>query len=756
MAETTANGKSTKVIEVSRKIEGEKTLSFEAGRLAQQAAGSVLGRLGDTIVLATVAISSKPREGIDFFPLTVDVEERMYAAGKIPGSFFRREGRASDQAILTSRLIDRPLRPCFSDGFRNDVHIVATIFGADQENPHDVVAINAASAALMVSGIPFEGPVGAVRMAYSQAGEWIAFPTFAEGDASTFEMVVAGRLTADGSDVAIMMVEAGGTENAFLYYDAGAPKVTEDVVVAGIEQAKPYIRAAIELQLELVEKVKPEPRDVPIAPKFSEEIYRLVSERFRGQAEAVLDITSKKDRTRAIEELTAKAQSELATEEAPPEAVGAAVAALLRQVMRERILSTGRRIDGRTPEQLRPLNAEVGLVPTAHGSGLFERGETQVLSFATLGMPRMNQLLDTITVDESKRYMHHYNFPPFSTGEAGQIRGPRRREIGHGLLAERAVVPVLPPQDDFPYAMRVVSEVLSSNGSTSMASVCGSSLSLMDAGVPIREHVAGVAMGLVAEGGRFVTLTDIMGDEDHFGDMDFKVAGTKDVVTALQLDTKIDGLPHEVLARALQQAREARLAILEVMNAAIDKPREDIHPNAPRLVSFEVPADKVADIIGPKGKTVNELQAITGAEITIDNEHGKAFVTIGAKDISALEAAKKRIEEILSPPQPEIGAVYEGKVVGITKFGVFVNFLPGRDGLIHVSKFSLPSKSAKLEDVVKIGDELRVRVESVDEAGKVALGLAEPVKPPSPVGADIEVVSLYEEVESKLEKEFGF
>jgi polyribonucleotide nucleotidyltransferase len=708
-----------------------KTLSFEAGKLAQLANGAVVARIGDTVVLSTACASKGVREGVDFFPLTVDVEERMYAAGKIPGSFFRREGRATDQAILTCRLIDRPLRPSFPDGFRNEVHIVATILGADQENPHDVLAINGASAALMLSGIPFEGPIGAVRMAFTTDGDWVPHPTYQEGDLSTFELVVAGRALDDG-DVAIMMVEAGGTENAWSYYEGGAPKVTEEVIAAGLEAAKGPIKASIDLQNELVATFGAKPA-IPFETQvdYSDEIFNRVVEVGTGPVTEASSIVSKAERNAATDEASAVIIAQLGTEfEGAEKQIKAAVRSLQKKIVRRRIVEDGARIDGRGPTDIRPLSAEVGLIPTAHGSGLFQRGETQVLTVATLGMPRMEQMLDTIGIDDSKRYMHHYNMAPFATGETGFMRGPKRREIGHGLLAERALLPVVPPVEEFPYTLRAVSDCMSSNGSTSMASVCGSTLSLMDAGVPIKAPVAGIAMGLVFAEGKYTTLTDILGAEDAFGDMDFKVAGTAEFVTALQLDTKIAGIPADVLAAALTQARDARLQVLEVMNAAIAEPRSEVRETAPKIISFEIPMDKIGEVIGPKGKVINTIQQETGADINVDDNGVIGTVTIGSKDGAAVTEAQKRIEQILDPPRANVGDVYTGKVVNITKFGAFVNILPGRDGLLHISKLGRGKRVERVEDVVSLGSDITVRVDDIDPQGKVAL---------SPVGDDGEV-----------------
>ncbi len=720
-------------ISVSAPISGtDKTLSFEAGKLAQLADGAVVGRIGDTVLLATATAARTVREGADFFPLTVDIEERAYAAGKIPGSFFRREGKSSDQAILTCRLIDRPLRPSFPSGFRNEVHIVGTIFGADQVNPHDVLAINSASAALMLSGIPFDGPIGAVRVAYSTDGQWIPHPTFEEGDESTFELVVAGRALSEAADadVAIMMVEAGGSERSFQFYDEGAPQVTEEVLADGLEAAKLWIREAIVLQRALVAAYVAargpiESIAYSSLADYGDDVWARVEAFGTAGLAAANVLTPKAERSAALAEVTESILSELSGEF--PDRAGeikAAVRSLTKKLVRKRIVEDGLRIDGRTTTDIRALSAEIDLFPTAHGSALFQRGETQVLNVTTLGMPRMSQMLDTITPDDSKRYMHHYNFPPFSTGETGFMRGPKRREIGHGLLAERALLPVVPYEEDFPYTLRLVSDVLASNGSTSMASVCGSTLSMMAAGVPLKAPVAGIAMGLVYEGGTYVTLTDILGAEDAFGDMDFKVAGTRDVVTALQLDTKIAGLPLDVLTKALLQAKTARLTILDVMAAAIPEPRGEVAESAPKIVSFEIPMDKIGEVIGPKGKVINALQQETGADIAVDDDGMVGTVTIGAKDGTAVAEAKRRIETILDPPLAEVGATYQGKVVNITKFGAFVNILPGRDGLLHISKIGQGKRVERVEDVLELGQPVEVRVDDIDPQGKVSLSLA--------------------------------
>ena len=720
-------------ITVSGAIGGteDKQMTLETGRLAALAGGAVLGRLGRTEILVTATASESPREGANFFPLTVDIEERMFSAGKIPGSFFRREGRASEQATLACRLIDRPLRPAFPDGFRNDVHVVGIVLGADQQNPYDVLAINAASAALGMSGIPFGGPIGAVRIGYTADGSWIPHPTYPEADGCTFEMVVAGRVLADG-DVAVMMVEAAGTPGSIGHYEAGAPQVDEATLADGLEAAKAWVVEAVALQRRLIATAGVKPTmDHDLMVDYSGEIADAVAEVGRGPLAEAQVIADKVERLaaerQAAETIIAAVADRFDGLEGVEQQAKAAVRSLSKTIVRERILTEGRRIDGRGTTELRPLSADVGVIAMTHGSGLFQRGETQVLNVTTLGTQRMDQIVDGIDPTERKRYLHHYNFPPFSTGEAGFMRGPRRREIGHGALAEKALLPVIPGIEEFPYTIRLVSEVLASNGSTSMASVCASSLSLMDAGVPIKAPVAGIAMGLINEGDRYVALTDILGAEDAFGDMDFKVAGTADYVTALQLDTKIDGIPASVLASALEQARAARLQILDVMRAAIDGPREDVGETAPKIMSFEIPTDKIGEVIGPKGKVINALQDETGAEIMVDEDDTGARVAIAATDRAAVAAAEERIRAIVFPPEVELGAVYTGRVVNITGFGAFVNILPGRDGLVHISKLGGGRRLDRVEEVLALDDEITVRVDQVDGNNRISL---------VPVGAD--------------------
>ncbi|MCB0954838.1 MAG: polyribonucleotide nucleotidyltransferase, partial [Ilumatobacter sp.] len=646
-----------------------------------------------------------------------------------PGSFFRREGRPTEDAILTCRLTDRPLRPAFPDGFRNETQVVLTILGADMENPHDVLAINAASASLMISGIPFEGPIGAVRVAYSQSGEWIPHPTYAEGDESTFELVVAGRQL-DNGDVAIMMVEAGGTTKSFDYYADGAPKVDEGALARGLEASKTWIKDSISLQRQLVASVIATrgpivPMEYTVALDYAPEVMDAVAPIATPALSAAVAIAGKAERNAATDAAAAEAIAQLCGEGAAfagrDKEVKEAVRSLTKKLVRKRIVEEGLRIDGRGPRDLRPLSSEVGVLPTAHGTGLFQRGETQVMNVCTMAMPRMNQLLDTLSPETNKYFLFHYNMAPWANGETGRVGSPKRREIGHGALAARALLPVLPGQENFNYALRLVAEVLSSNGSTSMASVCSGSLALMDAGVPIRAAVAGIAMGLVYAEGKYTTLTDILGAEDAFGDMDFKVAGTADAITALQLDTKIDGIPAEVLAAALDQAKDARMEILANMNACLAAPREEVAATAPKIITITIPMDKIGEVIGPKGKVINTIVQETGADIAVDDDGAQGIVTIGAVEAWRMEEAKSRIQNIVSPPMAEVGKVYPGRVVNITKFGAFVNILPGRDGLVHISKLGKGKRINNVEDVLTLGQEIEVVVEEIDEKGKVSL-----------------------------------
>ena len=708
-------------IQVERKI-GDEIFRFESGRVAGQANGAVLASVGDTMVIAT-ATSSAPRENADFFPLTVDVEERMYAAGKIPGGFFRREGRATEKAILTARLIDRPIRPSFPDGFRNELHCVVTSLSVDEENPMDILAINAVSAALSVSDIPFERPGGAVRVSHID-GRWVANPTWTEQENATIELVVAGRKNESG-EVDIMMIESGASVRLFDLIDEGAQAPDEELLADGIEFSKGAIAEMISLQTELQEAAgKPKGEmggaDYPLMADYADEVLDAVREVAEGPLKEAAGITVKRERRTRIADVEADVREKL-QERFPDRAgeVSAAVRSLTKKLVRKRIIEEQTRLDGRGPTEVREIWTQVGVIPRVHGSGLFTRGETQALSLATLGMQRMEQMIDDLSPEDSKRYMHHYNFPPYSTGEAGFMRGPKRREIGHGALAEKAILPVIPSKEEFPYAIRVVSEILSSNGSTSMASVCGSSLSLMDAGVPLRggKHVGGVAMGLVAEDGNYVTLTDILGDEDAFGDMDFKVAGTHEVVTALQLDTKISGIPADVLRAALLQAREARLQIISKMEESLSSPREELAELAPRVLAVKVPVDKIGELIGPKGKNINMITQTTGVEIDIDED---GTVRIGSIDQESGERAAKLIEETVNPRLPEVGERVTGSVVKTTTFGAFVNIAPGRDGLVHISKLG-EGRIERVEDAVNVGDTIDVEVTEVDPTGRVGL-----------------------------------
>ena len=708
----------SEIYSVERKI-GQPVVKFETGRIAQLADGAVLATIGETTITVAATAAGSVREGTDFFPLTVDIEERMYAAGKIPGGFFRREGKASEKATLTARLIDRPLRPCFPDGFRNDVHVVAIVNGVDMENPFDILAINASSMALMLSGIPFEGPIGAVRVAHLN-GEWVPNPSWDQGEEATFEMVVAGRRSADGG-VDVLMVEAGATEIALDLVAEGAPEMNEDLVAGGLEASKQWILEAIELQEELVGKAgkKQNRKNFVIAGDGDETLYNRVKDAIGDDLAQALTIADKEERELKQDELGAQVQEALAAD-FPDQAgdIKAAYKKLTKATIRKRIIDEGVRIDGRGLTDIRPISCDVGLIPRVHGTGLFNRGQTQVLSTVTLGMLKMEQQLDDLGVQDHKRYMHHYNFPPFSTGETGFMRGPKRREIGHGALAERALLPVIPDPDEFPYAIRVVSEVMSSNGSTSMASVCASTLCLMDAGAPIKAPVAGIAMGLISEGGKFVTLTDILGAEDAYGDMDFKVAGTESMITALQLDTKISGIPSDVLAAALKQARDARLYILGKIAEVLPAPRPELSPNSPRVVTMKIPVDKIGEVIGPKGKRINEIVALTGVQIDIEDD---GTVRIGAVEQAPADEARRMIEEVANPKIPEVGERFQGRVVKIVDFGAFVNLTGGTDGLVHISKLGGDIRLARVEDVLSEGDTLEVEVTEIDSRGKISL-----------------------------------
>jgi polyribonucleotide nucleotidyltransferase len=713
---------------------GKRTVRFETGRLAQQAQGAVAAYLDEeTMLLSATSASKNAREGFDFFPLTVDVEERSYAAGKIPGSFFRREGRPSTEAILVCRLIDRPLRPSFVDWLRNEVQIVITVMAIAPDEFYDALAINAASASTQISGLPFSGPIAAVRLALI-GDQWVAFPKHSQLADAVFDIVVAGRVVkaADGSeDVAIMMVEAEATEGSWDLIQAGATKPSEEIVAQGLEAAKPFLMSLVAAQQKLADQSAKEIENYPVFADYTPELLVAVESLAATELSAVYKIADKKERQSADDALKASVKEAVAAKVAAGELddsvmsmVSAAYKSVTKRVMRARVLSEGVRIDGRGTTDIRVIDSEVDVIPRVHGSALFQRGETQILGITTLNMLKLEQQIDSLSPVNSKRYMHHYNFPPYSTGETGRVGTPKRREIGHGFLAERALVPVLPSREEFPYAIRQVSEALSSNGSTSMGSVCASTLSMLNAGVPLKAPVAGIAMGLISEEVdgemRYAALTDILGAEDALGDMDFKVAGTSEFVTAIQLDTKLDGIPASVLASALTQAKEARMHILGVMNEAIDSP-DEMAPTAPRVITVQIPADKIGELIGPKGKTINSIQDETGAQISIDDD---GTVYIGAVDGDSAEAARARVNAIANPVNPEVGEQYLGTVVKIAAFGAFISLVPGKDGLLHISevrKLAGGKRVDNVEDVLSVGQKVLVEISKIDDRGKLSL-----------------------------------
>jgi polyribonucleotide nucleotidyltransferase len=708
---------------------GTRTITFETGRLARQAAGSTYVTLdNETALLSATTASKNPKDQLDFFPLTVDVEERMYAAGRIPGSFFRREGRPSEDAILTCRLIDRPLRPSFVKGLRNEIQVVVTVMALDPKDLYDVVAINAASMSTQLAGLPFSGPIGATRVALVE-GQWVAFPTHHQLETAVFDMVVAGRVVpgvgGSDSDVAIMMVEAEATVNTIELVAGGATAPTEEVVAAGLEASKAFISVLCAAQAELAAKASKPTGEFPLFLDYQDDVLSAVESEIGAALAQALTIAAKQERETELDRLKAVAVELVAPKfEGREKEVSAAYRSLTKKLVRQRVLRDKIRIDGRGLTDIRPLSAEVQVLPRVHGSALFERGETQILGVTTLNMLRMEQQLDTLSPENRKRYMHNYNFPPYSTGETGRVGSPKRREIGHGALAERALLPVLPKREEFPYAIRQVSEALSSNGSTSMGSVCASTMSLLNAGVPLKAPVAGIAMGLISDtvDGKteYVALTDILGAEDAFGDMDFKVAGTKQFVTALQLDTKLDGIPASVLGQALTQAKDARFAILEVMAEAIDAP-DEMSPFAPRIITVKIPVDQIGAVIGPKGKMINQIQDDSGAEISIEDD---GTIYIGATDGPKAEAARNMINAIANPQMPEKGERYLGTVVKTTTFGAFVSLMPGRDGLLHISqlrKMAGGRRVENVEDVVKVGDKVQVEIGEIDPRGKLSL-----------------------------------
>lgn len=706
---------------------GKHIVRFETGVLAQQADGAAAVYLdGDTMLLSATTAQKSPRESIDFFPLTVDVEEKMFAVGRIPGSFFRREGRPSENAILACRLIDRPIRPAFIKGLRNEVQIVVTVLALNPKVEYDVVAINAASMSTQIAGLPFHGPIGGVRVSLL-GDQWVCFPTSDQEQEATFSMVVAGRVLADG-DVAIMMVEAGGTQATWNNVKAGLTAPTEDVVAQGLEAAKPFIKVLCDAQMELASQINKETYPYPVFKEYEDDAYQAVEQFAAARLGEVMQIADKLDRQDAEKELKTACLEELTQKPEFAERhveLANAFKALQKKIVRTRVLNENLRIDGRTPVDIRPLSAQVGLIPRVHGSSLFQRGETQVLGVSTLNMLEMEQKLDTLSSITSKHYFHQYEMPPYSTGETGRVGSPKRREVGHGALAERAIVPVLPSREEFPYAIRQVSEAIGSNGSTSMGSVCASSLALLNAGVPLRAPVAGIAMGLMSEtdadgNARYLALTDILGAEDALGDMDFKVAGTSEFITALQLDTKLDGIPSDVLAQALLQAKDARTTILSVMNEAIDRP-DEMSPYAPRILSIKIPVDKIGEVIGPKGKVINQIQDDTGASISIDDD---GTVYIGATGGEAAENARTMVNAIANPTMPEKGERYLGTVVKLTTFGAFISLLPGKDGLLHISKMRKLNGDRRVEnveDVLSVGQKLQVEINDIDDRGKLSL-----------------------------------
>jgi polyribonucleotide nucleotidyltransferase len=733
----TSDGTATAVATIDNGTFGTRTIRFETGRLARQAAGSVVVTLDDdTMLLSATTAAKTPREAIDFFPLTVDVEERMYAIGRIPGSFFRREGRPSEEAILTCRLTDRPLRPSFVKGLRNEVQVVVTVMSLDPKDMYDVVAINAASASTQLAGLPFSGPIGAVRVVLLE-GQWVAFPTHEESERATFDMVVAGRIV--GDDTAIMMVEAEATADAISLVAAGATAPTEEIVAQGLEAAKPFIRTLCVAQQELAGKAAKPTGEFPVFVDYGEDVYAAVEAAAAEELSGALSIAGKLEREAELDRVKAATAERVAEKfEGREKEVSAAFRALTKKLVRQRIVRDKVRIDGRGLTDIRQLSAEVEVLPRTHGSALFERGETQILGVTTLNMLALEQKLDTLSPNRTKRYMHNYNFPPYSTGETGRVGSPKRREIGHGALAERALIPVLPSREEFPYAIRQVSEALSSNGSTSMGSVCASTMSLLNAGVPLKAPVAGIAMGLVSDSvegkTEYVALTDILGAEDAYGDMDFKVAGTKDFVTALQLDTKLDGIPSEVLAQALTQAKDARMHILDVMLEAIAEP-DEMSPYAPRVTTIKIPVDKIGAVIGPKGQIINGIQDETGADITIEDD---GTIYVGAVDGPSAQAAVDRINAIANPQMPQVGERYLGTVVKTAPFGAFVSLLPGKDGLVHISKLGAGKRVNKTEDVVNVGDKLQVEIAEIDPRGKISLTLVKddaPTDAPAPAAA---------------------
>ena len=718
---------------------GKRYVRFETGRLAQQAQGAAAVYMDDeTMLFSATTASKQPKDQFDFFPLTIDVEEKMYAAGRIPGSFFRREGRPTTEAILACRLIDRPLRPSFVDGLRNEVQVVVTVMAIEPDEMYDVIAINAASMSTQLAGLPFSGPIGGVRVALIE-GQWVAFPKHSQLEKAVFDMVVAGRVVVENGveDVAIMMVEAESTEQTWDLVQAGATAPSEDIVSQGLVASKVFIKELVRAQAELAAVAAKPTAEYPVFPPYSDEVYDHVAKLAETELGRIYQIAGKQERQDADDALKASVKEKLSTAltEEQQSQISAAYKSVTKKVVRTRVLKEKIRMDGRGLRDIRPLDAEVQVIPRVHGSAIFQRGETQILGVTTLNMLKMEQQIDSLSPETTKRYMHNYNFPPYSTGEVGRVGTPKRREIGHGALAERALVPVLPTRSEFPYAIRQVSEALGSNGSTSMGSVCASTLALLNAGVPLRAPVAGIAMGLVSDtiDGKteYAALTDILGAEDALGDMDFKVAGTSEFITAIQLDTKLDGIPATVLDGALHQAKEARLQILSVMNQAISEP-DEMAPTAPRVIAVKIPVDKIGEVIGPKGKMINQIQEDTGADISIEDD---GTVYIGATDGPSAEAARAAVNAIANPHVPEIGERFLGTVVKLATFGAFVSLVPGKDGLLHISELKKMAgkRVENVEDVLEVGQKIQVEITKIDDRGKLSLS---PVVEGEEAGAD--------------------
>ncbi|MQF98976.1 MAG: polyribonucleotide nucleotidyltransferase [SAR202 cluster bacterium] len=681
---------------VTKQIAGRE-LTIETGKLANQAGGAVTIRYGDTMVLVTACASPTARDGVDFLPLTIDYEERLYAAGKIPGSFFKREGRSTETGTLAARLSDRPLRPLFPKGFHNEVQVIVTVLSADQENDADILGVIGASCALSISEVPFEGPVGATRVGYVD-GDLVINPTYSQIEQSDLDLVVAG------------------TKNAIAMVEAGASEVPEEIIIQAVKKAQETNEEIIRLQEEIIKVAAKKKMDLPDASPVDPQLIRKLTELVGDKLKKTIFTSSEKgEKDSAIGDLNTQITASLADEYSEQQ-VAEAFESLMTNEVRSGIVYEGRRPDGRNPTQIRPIECETSLLPRTHGSGLFTRGQTQVLSIATLGSMAEVQKLDTISPDQSKRYLHHYNFPPYSVGEVRRMGGPGRREIGHGALAERALLPVIPNESDFPYTIRVVSESVSSNGSTSMGSVCGSTLALMDAGVPLKAPIAGIAMGLVmTEDEKYVILTDIQGVEDHLGDMDFKVAGSREGITALQMDIKVKGITYEIMEQALSQAKEARLFILDQITNTLSEPRAELSPFAPRMHRIRIPIEKIGALIGPGGKTIRSIIEESGATINVDDD---GTVTIGSSSQESAQVAINKIEMLTK--EAEVGAIYTGKVARLMSFGAFVEILPGKDGLVHISELS-NERVASVEDVVNVGDEITVLCTEIDSQGRINL-----------------------------------